>query len=123
MNPEFPVQGFAEQMGFALLSIGMLLTTVRLVRGPSLPDRVVALDLLTILGLGMLALYATATENAAYLDVGIVLTLVTFLATISFAYYIEKGTSRDEREGTEQRRNGGTRVYRHRHIHNRKEER
>jgi hypothetical protein len=70
----------------------------------------------------MLALYVTATENAAYLDVGIVLTLVTFLATISFAYYIEKGTSRDAREGTEETRSGD-RTYRHRHIHNRKEER
>lgn len=121
MTPEFPVRGFAETVSFAALSIGMVLTMVRLVRGPSLPDRVVALDLLTILGLGMLALYAMATENAAYLDVGIVLTLVTFLATISFAYYIEKGTSRDERERSGDSLNGRGADH-HQHVHNREEE-
>jgi multicomponent Na+:H+ antiporter subunit F len=77
-----------------MMSAGLVLAMVRLVRGPSLPDRVVALDLITMLGLGMLAVYSMSTERTAYLDVGIVLTLVTFIATISFAYFIEKGTGR-----------------------------
>jgi multicomponent Na+:H+ antiporter subunit F len=75
----------------ALICGGVVLAGVRLIRGPSLPDRVVALDLLTLLGLGLLAIYAIASGETAYLDVGIVLTLVTFLATTAFAYYIEKG--------------------------------
>jgi multicomponent Na+:H+ antiporter subunit F len=75
----------------ALICGGVVLAGVRLIRGPSLPDRVVALDLLTLLGLGLLAIYAVASGETAYLDVGIVLTLVTFLATTAFAYYIEKG--------------------------------
>ncbi|WP_322817577.1 monovalent cation/H+ antiporter complex subunit F [Tepidiforma sp.] len=76
-----------------LLCGGVVLAGFRLLRGPSLPDRVVALDLLTLLGLGLLTVYAIAAGETAYLDVGIVLTLVTFLATTAFAYYIEKGAT------------------------------
>jgi multicomponent Na+:H+ antiporter subunit F len=87
----------AEVFAVALLCAGALLAGFRLVRGPSLPDRVVALDLLTTQGLGLLTVYAIATGRTAYLDVGIVLTLVTFLATTAFAYYIEKGSHPGER--------------------------
>jgi multicomponent Na+:H+ antiporter subunit F len=66
----------------ALICGGVVLAGVRLIRGPSLPDRVVALDLLTLLGLGLLAIYAIASGETAYLDVGIVLTLVTFLRSV-----------------------------------------
>jgi len=87
----------AEVFAVALLCGGAAMAGYRLVRGPSLPDRVVALDLLTIQGLGLLTVYAVATGRTAYLDVGIVLTLVTFLATTAFAYYIEKGSHPGER--------------------------
>jgi multicomponent Na+:H+ antiporter subunit F len=86
-----------EIIAVALLVGGVGMAGFRLVRGPSLPDRVVALDLLTIQGLGLLTVYAIATGRSAYLDVGIVLALVTFLATTAFAYYIEKGSHPRER--------------------------
>ena len=92
MNGTFPVDGFIEVTAMLMLSAGLVLAMVRLVRGPSLPDRVVALDLITMLGLGMLAVYSMATGRTAYLDVGIVLTLVTFIATFWFGYFLEKGT-------------------------------
>jgi multicomponent Na+:H+ antiporter subunit F len=87
----------AEILAVALLVGGVTMAGYRLVRGPSLPDRVVALDLLTIQGLGLLTVYAIATGRSVYLDVGIVLALVTFLATTAFAYYIEKGSHPRER--------------------------
>lgn len=73
-----------------ILGIAMILALVRLLIGPSLPDRVVALDLMTSLGIGTIATYAIATEQAALLDVAIVLALVSFLGTVAFAYYIER---------------------------------
>ncbi len=73
-----------------ILAIAMILALVRLLIGPSLPDRVVALDLMTSLGIGTIATYAIATEQAALLDVAIVLALVSFLGTVAFAYYIER---------------------------------
>ena len=73
-----------------LLSVAILLTFARLVRRPSLPDRVVALDLLSTLGIGVIAAYAIATDQPVFLDVASILALVTFLGTVAFAYYLEQ---------------------------------
>lgn len=75
-----------------LLALAVVLTFVRLARGPSLPDRVIAFDLLATLGIGILAAYAMATGQAAFLDVGLVLALVSFLGTVAFAHYLERST-------------------------------
>lgn len=76
------------------LSVAMLLAFFRLVRGPSLPDRVVALDLMATLVIGIVAAYSVATGQSAYLDVAIILALIAFLGTVAFAYYIQRGESR-----------------------------
>ena len=73
-----------------VIFIAVLLSLVRLIRGPSLPDRVVALDLMTTLGIGAIATYAIATDEAIFLDVAIVVALISFLGTIAFAYYVER---------------------------------
>jgi multicomponent Na+:H+ antiporter subunit F len=68
--------------------VAAFFSLVRLVRGPSLPDRVVALDLLATLTIGITAAYAVATGLTAYLDVAVILALVAFLGTVAFAYYL-----------------------------------
>lgn len=73
-----------------LLGVAMVLTFVRLVRGPDLPDRVVALDLMTVVVLGMIAGYGIGAGQPVFLDVAIVLALVSFVATIAFAAYVER---------------------------------
>lgn len=73
-----------------LLSAAMILAFVRVLRGPSLPDRVVALDLLATVGVGIIAAYAVVTNQAVFLDVAVVLALLAFLGTVAFAYYIER---------------------------------
>ena len=73
-----------------LLSVAIILAFVRLVRGPSLPDRVVAMDLMSTLGIGVIAAYAIATDQPVFLDVASVLALITFLGTVAFAYYLEQ---------------------------------
>ena len=76
--------------GLTLVGIGMLLTLIRLVRGPSRADRVVALDLLTILAIALIACLAVATGSDALLDVAIALALVAFLGTVALAKAIER---------------------------------
>ena len=83
----------ASLMTLAMLSVALLLAFIRLVRGPSLPDRVVALDLISILAAGVTAVYAIAAEQAVFLDVAIILALIGFLGTVAFARYIEKQVS------------------------------
>jgi multicomponent Na+:H+ antiporter subunit F len=74
----------------ALFLVGaFVLASVRLILGPTLPDRVVALDLLTMLVVAFLALFALATGVGAYLDAALALALVGFLATIAFARFVD----------------------------------
>jgi multicomponent Na+:H+ antiporter subunit F len=71
------------------LAAAMVLAMVRLLRGPSLPDRVVALDLMTTIGMAMCGVYAVAHNQPVFLDVAIVMALITFVGTVAFARYLE----------------------------------
>lgn len=75
-------------LGF--LSLSMLLALLRVILGPTLPDRVVALDLMASLAMGFITMYAVMSNQTIYLDVAIVLALIAFLGTVAFAYFIEK---------------------------------
>ncbi|MCS6806192.1 MAG: cation:proton antiporter [Acidobacteriota bacterium] len=72
-----------------VLTVAVLLAFVRLMRGPSLPDRIVALDLMATFGIGIMAVYSIATGQPVYLDVAIVVALLSFLGTVAFARYVE----------------------------------
>jgi multicomponent Na+:H+ antiporter subunit F len=72
-----------------LLALTIGLSFIRLYKGPSLPDRVVALDLLTTVGIAITAVYAVITGRPVILDVATILALISFLGTIAFAYYID----------------------------------
>jgi multicomponent Na+:H+ antiporter subunit F len=81
--------------GTATIALGMcgvalMLTGVRLARGPSLPDRVVALDLIGVIAVGMIACYDLVTEQPVLLDAATVVALVAFLGTVAFARYVER---------------------------------
>ena len=72
------------------LGIAVALAFARLLRGPSLPDRVVSLDLITTLAMGIIASYGIGADQSVFLDVAVVLALVSFVATIAFAAYVER---------------------------------
>jgi multicomponent Na+:H+ antiporter subunit F len=74
-----------------LLILAIFVAFIRLLRGPSLPARVIALDLMGSLVVGIIATYSIATNQPIFLDVAIVLALIGFLGTVAFAYFIEKG--------------------------------
>lgn len=78
----------------AMLCVALFLAFLRLLRGPSLPDRVVALDLIALLSVGFIAIYDIVTNDTVFLDVAIVLGLVAFLGTVAFARYVERGATR-----------------------------
>lgn len=72
------------------LGIAVLLALGRLLRGPKMPDRIVSLDLMVTLGIGIIAAYAIATEQAVFLDVATILALIAFLGTTAFATYLQR---------------------------------
>lgn len=78
------------ELALVALSASLLLTFVRLVRGPSLMDRVVALELIAGLVAGVVAVYAIGTDDPALIDVAIALALVAFIGAVAFARYAEQ---------------------------------
>ncbi len=74
----------------AALSLASLGALVRVVRGPTLPDRVIALDLVAYLTMGFLGTYAVLSQQKAYVDAALVLGLLAFLGTVGLARYIER---------------------------------
>jgi multicomponent Na+:H+ antiporter subunit F len=73
-----------------VLGVALLLTFVRLMRGPSLPDRVMSLDLSIMCAVGIITVFGIAWEISVLLDVAIILALISFISTVAFAHYIEK---------------------------------
>ena len=77
-----------------LLSVAAVAAVVRVVRGPSVADRMVALDTLLFIGVGGLGAYVVATGDTTYVPVVVVAVLVAFLGTVVVARYIEAETER-----------------------------
>jgi len=84
----------AGQWLLGFLGLALALALVRLIRGPSLPDRVVALDLMTTVGVAMCGVYALTMGQSVFLDVAIVMALISFVSTVALARYLEEKAKR-----------------------------
>lgn len=90
------VLDIAAVLTLAVLSIALLIVIYRLIVGPTLPDRIVALDLLVGIVIGFIATVGLKTGFYLYLDVAIALGLVGFLTTVAFARFVlHRGQSGD----------------------------
>lgn len=87
MSPDI---GDVTNVVFGMVTCGLILALVRLVRGPTVPDRVVAVELISLLTAGGIVTYAVVEEQRVFLDVAIVLAVISFLGTIAFARYVER---------------------------------
>lgn len=79
------------------LALAVALSLFRVVRGPSVADRVIALDLMFLLAVGLIAAHAVGRGQPVLLDVALVIALVIFLATVAFARYIGRRSGPDAR--------------------------
>jgi len=91
---------FAVHAGLIVLGISFLLTAWRVIKGPTLPDRVIALDMLVGIVMGFIALIAIRTGYTLYIDIAISLGLVGFLATVAFARFILSRKLRGGEDGS-----------------------
>ncbi|EFK59014.1 monovalent cation/H+ antiporter complex subunit F [Sphingobacterium spiritivorum] len=78
-----------------ILTISVILTFIRLFKGPDVVDRVIALDLIITIGIGIITVYSIRTQQEVLLDVAIILALIAFLGTVAFSYYLEKKDHHD----------------------------
>jgi multicomponent Na+:H+ antiporter subunit F len=79
---------------FLFLSLALILAFYRFLKGPDLTDRVIALDLITMIIAAFIATYMVLTDEPLFMDVIVVAALITFFGTISFARYLEKGVDK-----------------------------
>ncbi len=82
------------QISLVVLVIALSLAFLRLALGPSLPDRVVALDLVASLLVGLIAVSAVETGDVIFLRVAMVVALFNFVGTIGFCWYLQRGPGR-----------------------------
>jgi multicomponent Na+:H+ antiporter subunit F len=75
----------------ALILLGILLAVLRLVLGRTTVDRVIAVDMLTVVSISLIAIYAHVAERFIYLDVALVYGVLSFLAVLAVARYLEGG--------------------------------
>jgi Multisubunit Na+/H+ antiporter, MnhF subunit len=92
-----------------ILCLAFLLTVVRIVRGPTLPDRVLGLDMLVATAIGFIAVIGIKTGFTLYIDIAIALGLVGFLATIAFARFILARGKTEEDIAADSHADGSTR--------------
>lgn len=81
--------GIATTVSGALLVVAAVITMLRLVQGPSVADRMVALDTMIFLAVGGLGIYIVRTRDTIYLPVLVIAVLTAFLGTVVVARYIE----------------------------------
>ena len=84
------MSGIPFLAALAMLAIAAALTFIRLAKGPTLPDRVIAIDLIGVLLVCLLVLMAGVTGQQAFLDVAMVVALISFVGTVAYARYIER---------------------------------
>lgn len=81
---------FAGTIVLPILGLSLVLCAVRFARGPRLPDRIVALELMTSCAVGIAAATAVAKGRSLYMDVALIVALIGFLSTVAFARYLER---------------------------------
>lgn len=88
-------QAYLQYVIIPILILSELLVFVRFLKGPSVIDRVVALDLVVTIGIGIISIYSIITDTSNFLDIAMILALIAFLGTVAFSYYLEKRNKND----------------------------
>lgn len=79
---------YCVTIALALLCLSFLLTVLRVLTGPTLPDRILGLDMLVAVAIGFIAVLGIRTGFSFHVDIAIALGLVGFLATVAFARFV-----------------------------------
>lgn len=74
----------------AILAASLGLVIFRVLRGPTVHDRIASLDLASVIVVCTIGVLCIENKNSAYLDVAVVLAIVVFLGTVAFSRYLER---------------------------------
>ncbi|MFA7123328.1 MAG: monovalent cation/H+ antiporter complex subunit F [Candidatus Delongbacteria bacterium] len=79
------------QISTYFVSAGIILATLRMIKGPTMADRVIALDTFTVISISLIVLIACLAGRVIFLDVGMVYAILSFIGVVAVARYIEGG--------------------------------
>lgn len=78
-------------IALSLYIIAILLALYRIIRGPSMPDRVVALDMIGVNLISGVAVFSVVLGTHAFLEVILIVGILAFISTIALARFVERG--------------------------------
>ncbi len=79
------------QIAGAIALAAILLAFIRMIKGPSSADRVVALDVMTIISISLIVFLALILQRSIYVDIALVYGLISFVGVVAIARYLERG--------------------------------
>jgi multicomponent Na+:H+ antiporter subunit F len=94
MFAETSIVVFAGRFALMVLLISIFLALARLIRGPDAADRIVALDLVSVLIVAFLAAYSIFYGETSFLDVALAYALIAFLGTVALARFLMRSAMR-----------------------------
>ena len=79
------------QISAYIVLLSLVITAIRLYKVPTIADRIIALDAMTIISISLITFLAYLLQRIIYIDVAIVYALVSFIGVIALARYMERG--------------------------------
>jgi multicomponent Na+:H+ antiporter subunit F len=86
------IMKIALTTAFGALLLALVLTVLRLIRGPKTANMIVALDLIASIVMGYILVYSVFLDKAVYLDIAIIISLISFMGTIAISIYLKQKT-------------------------------
>ena len=74
---------------FAMLLAALVLTAWRLMKGPSVNDRIMAMEVIAIIVMGFVIAYSILINNAIYIDIPVIISLISFIGTVAVSTYLK----------------------------------
>ncbi|MGK7392462.1 MAG: monovalent cation/H+ antiporter complex subunit F [Candidatus Cyclobacteriaceae bacterium M2_1C_046] len=86
----------AAYIAFFIMIISFFLAFYRLLKGPTLPDRIISLDLIFLLTIGIVIIFIFISKKVVYLDIAPVVALIVFLGTVTISKYLKVTRTDDD---------------------------
>jgi multicomponent Na+:H+ antiporter subunit F len=84
------LMGFAINFALICLTTAYLAALYRLLKGPTVPDRIIVIDLVASATIGIILVFILLSGNTIYINVALVIALIVFMGNVAFAKYLRK---------------------------------
>ena len=76
-------------IAFAMLLAALVLASIRLMKGPSVNDRIAAMDVIAAVVMGFVLVYSLMINNSIYIDIPVIISLISFIGTVAISTYLK----------------------------------